>query len=259
MRGFSLVELSLVLVIVGLLVGGLFAGRSMIEAAELRSLAKELHDYRSGSEMFRSRFQGYPGDLPNGFQFWPTGCGTNNNVMVTPGGCNGDGNGGIEHVNTGGGEASLAWRHLVLAGMIDGAYDGSYDRNNIVPGTDVPAAPLAGAMYMFAYTTATTGYAGLWSGSLRNKNFIRAGAYLLNEWNAAAFVSPEDVWSLDVKLDDGRAGFGLLSGTATYDGSAFTAGCVTGAYPATIDYDLTDPDPTCTIVFMVDRSLGPTQ
>ena len=62
-RAFSLVELSIVLVILGLLVGSVLAGQSLIRAAELRSVATEYNKYVTASRTFRDRYFGLPGVL----------------------------------------------------------------------------------------------------------------------------------------------------------------------------------------------------
>jgi len=51
-HGFSLVELSIVLVILGLLTGGILGGQSLIRAAELRSIASDLFRYGTAVNSF---------------------------------------------------------------------------------------------------------------------------------------------------------------------------------------------------------------
>jgi len=63
--GFSLLELSIVLVIIGLIAGGIVAGSSMIRAAELRAVLTELTQYQTATNTFRDKYLGLPGDLRN--------------------------------------------------------------------------------------------------------------------------------------------------------------------------------------------------
>jgi prepilin-type N-terminal cleavage/methylation domain-containing protein len=74
---FSLVELSIVLVILGLLVGGVLAGQSLIRAAQLRAVTAQVGQYAAASKTFRDKYFALPGDLPNATSFWP----------VNPSGC----------------------------------------------------------------------------------------------------------------------------------------------------------------------------
>src|SRR5689334_1859021 len=62
--GFTLIELSIVLVIISLLLGGLLVGRDLIRHAELRAQINQVAMYNAAVYTFRSRFNGIPGDLP---------------------------------------------------------------------------------------------------------------------------------------------------------------------------------------------------
>ena len=70
MRAFSLVELSIVLVILGLLTGGILAGQSLIRAAELRAVTTEYQRYVAAVQTFRDKYMALPGDMPNAIAFW---------------------------------------------------------------------------------------------------------------------------------------------------------------------------------------------
>lgn len=67
---FSLVELSIVLVILGMLVGGVLAGQSLIRASELRSITSDIHKMQSARIAFRDKYFSLPGDMPNAISFW---------------------------------------------------------------------------------------------------------------------------------------------------------------------------------------------
>ena len=86
-RGFTLVELSIVLVIIGLIVGGVLAGRDLIRAATLRAVIKEVKNYETVIHIFRDKYGYLPADMPNARDYWPA-CNDNG---ANP--CNGDGDG----------------------------------------------------------------------------------------------------------------------------------------------------------------------
>ena len=67
---FSLVELSIVLVILGLLTGGILSGQSLIRAAELRSVTTEYSRYTAATYSFRDKYFALPGDMSNAESFW---------------------------------------------------------------------------------------------------------------------------------------------------------------------------------------------
>lgn len=68
--GFSLVELSIVLVILGLLTGGVLGGRALIRAAELRAITQEKEAFVTAVNTFRAKYNALPGDMRNATQFW---------------------------------------------------------------------------------------------------------------------------------------------------------------------------------------------
>src|SRR3954463_15618522 len=61
--GFTLIELSIVLVIIGLIVGGILVGQDLIKAAEIRATVGQIEKYNSAVNTFRTKYNGIPGDL----------------------------------------------------------------------------------------------------------------------------------------------------------------------------------------------------
>src|SRR4051794_31617755 len=126
-RGFSLLELSIVLVIIGLITGGIMAGRQMVRAAELRSVMSDLSKYQTTVNTFREKYQGLPGDMKNAESYWgtasggcPDGAGTGTQT------CNGNGNNQVEGITSVADpyETFRFWQHLANAGLVEGQYTG---------------------------------------------------------------------------------------------------------------------------------------
>src|SRR6478736_3210874 len=96
-KGFSLVELSIVLVILGLLTGGILAGQSLIRAAELRAVGTEYGRYATATQTFRDKYLALPGDFKDATRFWNrlnsnADCVTSSSTTVgSPGVCDGNG------------------------------------------------------------------------------------------------------------------------------------------------------------------------
>jgi prepilin-type N-terminal cleavage/methylation domain-containing protein len=61
-QGFTLVELSIVLVIIGLLIGGILIGQSLVESAKINAQIKQLQQLDIAAQSFVSKFKYLPGD-----------------------------------------------------------------------------------------------------------------------------------------------------------------------------------------------------
>lgn len=155
-RGFSLIELSIVLVILGLLVGGILAGKSLIHASELRKVTTDFSRYETAVHGFRDRYFSLPGDISSASKIWGAGDGGTGNtvtcfnaILTGTATCNGNGDGTIIGATTQVHEIHHAWQHLTNAGLIEGQYTGSASTDPSVgytwytlAGMNAPASPL---------------------------------------------------------------------------------------------------------------------
>lgn len=64
-KGFTLVELAIVMVIIGLLVGGILKGQEMIANAQVTSTVASLKAVDAATSTFRDMFDAFPGDMAN--------------------------------------------------------------------------------------------------------------------------------------------------------------------------------------------------
>ncbi|PZP85253.1 MAG: hypothetical protein DI582_06390 [Azospirillum brasilense] len=120
-NGFSLVELSIVLVILGLLTGGILGGQALIRAAELRSVTSEYTRWVTATQTFRDKYFALPGDMSNATAFWGTQDPTPATCATTPSSsaltCNGSGDGLINPTSSpGSNELFRFWQHLAMPG-----------------------------------------------------------------------------------------------------------------------------------------------
>src|SRR5262245_37470246 len=126
--GFTLIEIAIVLVIIGLLLGGVLKGQELITSARVRNLISQQDGVKAAYFGFLDRYRALPGDY-NAATTNITGVGTACN-----GSGNGNGNGQIE--GGAGGERIMVWDHLSKAGFINGSYtcvDGTTVTTNTNP------------------------------------------------------------------------------------------------------------------------------
>ena len=220
--GFTLVELSIVLVILGLLVGGVLTGQALIHSAELRSIATEKDKIVVAINTFRDKYMALPGDMTNAASYW-SDCGTNTQAAS---GCNGDGNGLIQITGPSGAviisEHLKIWRHLSRAGMIEGSYNIDPASNGVI----VTFNTLPKAKFPQAYWNSGSGVEIIARNAqetatsdplMRNRlslGSIKPGAQAEDGWvHFLPTLTNADAFNIDTKMDDGRANNGNLRGT----------------------------------------------
>lgn len=256
MRAFSLVELSIVLVILGLLTGGILAGQSLIRASELRSFATEYQRWITSTHTFRDKYSGIPGDIQNATRFWQlqmsgSGCTSNSGVTTISGTgrCDGNGNGTLANSSAGytSGETFQYWRQLALAGLIEGTYSGiaDSDPDTSIIGSNVPGSKLnnGGWSIQYAYIGANAAY--VTGPNYTSMTHLHFGAQRASEITTSPLLKPEEAWNIDVKLDDGKPSQGSLFGLWWATCTTATVGTDTAA-----DYRLTSSTNACALMFV---------
>lgn len=216
--GFSLVELSIVLVILGLLTGGILGGQALIRAAELRAVSTEYNRWVTATQTFRDKYFALPGDMTNATAFWGkdgTACNTDVGAVGSPGTCNGNGSGTLEGavaVN-GTGEIFQFWSQLSLAGLIEGSYTGlsgpggTGGGGHVVPGSNAPISKLRPAGWGIRYNLTLSGPAEF-TGSYNH--WLQFGSNTGTWDNGGRVLRPEEAWNIDQKIDDGVPGRGKV-------------------------------------------------
>ncbi|MGH8629897.1 MAG: prepilin-type N-terminal cleavage/methylation domain-containing protein [Burkholderiales bacterium] len=108
-RGFTLVEIAIVLVIIGLLLGGILKSHELITGARVHRLISQQEGIRAAFFAFQDRFGALPGDYAQ--------------ALATIAGVtqNGNGSGRVESATVPN-EAVLAWEHLSRAGLLTRTY-----------------------------------------------------------------------------------------------------------------------------------------
>lgn len=251
---FSLVELSIVLVILGLLTGGILGGQSLIRAAELRSVTADAGRYTAAVMSFRDKYFAMPGDMANATAFWGTAASCPNGASSTVT-CNGDGDGTIDYDNSVDSpyEGYRAWQHLANAGLVEGNYTGEFNTSLYTPGVNAPRSRLANGVWglWWVQTRAMTGWGPPSGGTLLAIGSISGSA--TGRWHNALF-KPEEAWNIDAKVDDGRP----FTGAVNSMGSAaiYAPNCTDGdsmpiATAVASTYNLDFTGTACLLMFTI--------
>jgi prepilin-type N-terminal cleavage/methylation domain-containing protein len=103
--GFTLIEIAIVLVIIGLLLGGILKGQELITSARVRNIIAQMDGTKAAFFGFQDRYRALPGDF------------TAATTQITGATQNGNGDGQIT-----GTEAIAVWDHLSHAGFINGTF-----------------------------------------------------------------------------------------------------------------------------------------
>ena len=241
---FSLVELSIVLVILGLLVGGILAGKSLIRASELRSVVTQFQAFHTAHNSFKDKYMALAGDMANATQFWGLAGGlaapnnpnciralcSSNPATAT---CNSDGNGFLDlniiAIPCASSERARYWKHLSNAGLIAGKFSqtNGTDGTPIWTSSDLPSGKIANSLW-YPYSDEYTPFYFSLQGTAAS-------------WFASTVLTPEELWNIDTKLDDGKPAVGKVMGYGGVD-------CMTG-FTATDTYVLTTTSAVCSAQF----------
>jgi prepilin-type N-terminal cleavage/methylation domain-containing protein len=237
--GFTLVEIAIVLVVIGLLLGGILKGQQLINSARVRNLADQNSGIQAAYYGFIDRFRNLPGDM------LCTQAVTNIGVAVSSA-CatidmGGDANGLIDQQE----EIAAVWSHLSVAGFLNGTYSG----------LDAAGAQLTIANYRTTGVTAGGVPANAFQGPImlaHSEDYVTGDdrdSVVRLTYSFGGNVPVPILRDLDQKLDDGTAGAGVVrsaaevsdSGPGTFAGiTDYTSGtvdCLTAGPPSVWNVD----------------------
>lgn len=223
---FTLIELAIVLVVIGLLIAGIVAGRSLVEAAKFRKTIQDITAYKVAFLTFRAQYDQLPGDFSDAFTYWGTAC------ADSSANCNGNGDRIINpHVR----ENTPSFQHLSMAKLVPNTFP---QITNIwsVDATNSPVGQWPSSFYTFMSTQVIgSGWSekpntGIWFGS--------GGV----GWPYGTPLKPLEAQKIDAKIDDGLPDSGAVLGNASWDRA--TGNCYSGNA-----YSITYAAPACLLFF----------
>lgn len=193
-QGFTLIEIAIVLVIIGLLLGGVLKGQEMIANARVKNAINDLNGVATAYQSYVDRYRRLPGDDGNLGELQARG-GNWSNISTV-----GDNNGRIDIAQAAvfvpATEASAFWQHLRAAGFLNGN----------------PADTGAAALPRNAFN----GLLGVGNG-VTMANGQTPTSLCLSQ------VPGKSARQIDVQLDDGVAGQGQILATQTTGGDSAPA------------------------------------
>lgn len=252
-KGFSLVELSVVIVIIGLILAAITSGTALIKQAEVRAIVAELDQMKVGYIAFVDRYGAKPGDFDSGEGFWGTDC------AETAANCNGNGNG---YIDTNGvatnadqhDEMAKAYVHLALSDLIPGSivpipdtYDGT--KTNYTFPSEIPSVKFTFSSQFTTHYLGSLSYVA-WPGNTETTSFVIMGRGAPDF--RGVFLTPTEAYNIDKKIDDGKtvSGAALGFGTGNFSGnnlSLLSADC----QDTSTTYDVTASDAACSISYKI--------
>lgn len=204
---FTLVELAIVLIIIGLITGGVVGAQSLIESSKVQAEIKNIERMRTAVQAFILEFDHIPGDMPDAYDYFGNTCGNDNDHNQY--GCNGDGDKcisaaqGIACLTGGSGITGDIWKfneHLVLSGIYpDLPYMAGYSPP-CISGEHIAQTSIGSGIY-FAHSMTP------------NKIYLRfidsriTSVCTTNSW--AGYITPKNAKKIDEKTDDGNGVTGL--------------------------------------------------
>ena len=263
LRGFSLVEMSMVLLIVGLMIGGVMTGQSLMRGSKLKTIITQKENYVMATSNFRQKYKMLPGDFSKATTQWgaqhvtPATCRTTASTSKLT--CDGSGDGRIGFDIATKYEITRFWQHLSNEGLIEGAYNGivngaSYGQ---IPGTNIPQGPLE-----------DTGFGVRWLGMKGDavaggpppsgdpdyfngvyKNVLFYGGRKTDDFSLTPVLSTEEAKALDNKHDDGKPHQGEIRTFKTY--GAYSPYCARYISVQNYEYYVSYTDPNlCSLIFI---------
>ncbi len=248
---FTLVELAIVVVIIGLITGGILGAQSLIKSSRVQSVVKSLLSYDTAIKAFQLEYDALPGDMKDAYDYFGSDCGDDDALGS---GCNGDGNKNIANLNI---ESCNFFEHLSMAEIVPGSYNCGHMTSIEIE----KSWPL-----LFDQIGVRPSLAGAWGTNILPENANRLVVSGLFNFTGSGSASNgrDDLDSqfskaVDKKIDDGIASNGKL--VALSDVTEFFSGnkCTDSANAeimsmrGTYDYDVASDKKVCFLFYEFSR------
>jgi prepilin-type N-terminal cleavage/methylation domain-containing protein len=203
-KAFTLLELSIVIVVMGLFMGAVMAGKSVLRASKLRGAMAETQRFTQAIVAFQEKYQAMPGDFAAASTTWAgTGDGDGDGRVVVYANA-------VPVPN----EQYLVWKHLAKAGLLTGSYTGAAGApaTGAVLEQNVPESEVTSGGWQLFFNNADEVGGGL----TMSFTTVSYNHYLLlhEPEEGEAAISPSEGKLIDTKIDDGIASTGNVGQVA---------------------------------------------
>lgn len=246
--GFTLIELSVVLVIVSLIVAGVTVGQDLYESAKLRKVISTKESYVLAINSFRLKYDCLPGDCRQASTFFLQ------QPECTPGawnslGCAAINGNGDRRITTGGPvEHYPLWHQLGEAELVGERYCGKGVNGlsgDMRMGLNLPQSQqFKGAAYAIYHRGILSGDFNYYDGNYGH--VLLLGGPREGKLPILAGLTNQQAWAIDMKIDDEMPGTGMLR---TMKPAFHTPNCGTTTNPETSKYRLNNSSVACSIMF----------
>ncbi|MGE3474399.1 MAG: type II secretion system protein [Rhodospirillaceae bacterium] len=251
-RGFTLIEMSIVLVIIGLIVGGILKGQEVIESARQKNVAAMYDQIRAAQNTFVDRYRALPGDFNEGSTKISAQVpnGDRNGFIAAAAGVAASNAAAIAAIDGGAGEFFGYFQGLVAAGLYGGGQVASTSSGmSVFSGTATPS-PLPQAPWN---NTGFTAASGTHEGQTAAPASALTAVWLrlagVTDGIAAAAdaaLTGASAYQIDQKFDDGVPGLGRIRNTGKL--ATGVCGDAETAYTVTASTETRE----CDLLFAVD-------
>lgn len=222
-QGFTLVELAVVMIIVGLLIGGILKGQELIANAQVTATISQAKGIESAVSTFRDSYRAMPGDMGNAAARLPD-CNAPCANSPTP-------NGQLDNLPSAaavsGAEGHLMFIHLLKANLLSG-FEGTAVMEF---GQGLPGASAGGGYYAGFHNTGGLGA----NAGARGGNYLSLRGSTAAPANTLGAIDSNGASRIDAKMDDAIGNTGgvfaadavncLVAADGTYDTANNPGGC----------------------------------
>lgn len=246
-QGFTLIELSVVLIVISLIVSGAVAGQSIINSAKIRSIISDYKKVSTAVNTFKLQYNALPGDFNKAVEY---GIGNNDGIKD-------------RKISPNRVESIYFWEQLSKSNLFPGNFTGAAGSPTLQIGVNIPKASYGNdvAMHVGYIQQDGPGLNGINSsrddlfGEIDNFNFLTFALRTNDTVFSNPFLNVTDTQAIDTKMDDGLADAGIMYAANRANSNSNNARCVNNRVrnDGGASYDMDQEGENCRIIFNIGR------